>query len=136
LLPLDKMVCMLNIDMVGRDEENQNETAEENRNVIHLIGSKQGDPALHSIIMQANQYVNFDFEYDEESVFGRSDQANFFKQGTSVAFLFGGFHPDYHRPSDQPEKINYEKIARAARLYYMTIFLAADHGPFMQPAKK
>jgi len=135
LLPLDKMICMLNIDMVGRNEEKQGETASENETSIHLVGSKQGDLDLHEIILKANQYVNFAFEYDEEGVFGRSDQANFFKKGTSVAFLFGGFHPDYHRPTDQVSKINFRKIAAAAKLFYLTAHFAADHGAFTVPKK-
>ncbi len=137
LLPLEKMVCMFNIDMVGRNEEKEGETAGDNIKTIHLIGSKQGNPDLHDIIMQANKCVNFEFEFDEESVFGRSDQANFYRKAeTSVAFLFGGFHPDYHQPTDQPAKINFEKIASAARLYYLSIFFAAEHGPFPLPPKK
>ncbi len=137
LLPLEKMVCMFNIDMVGRNEEKEGETAGDNIKTIHLIGSKQGNPDLHDIIMRANKCVNFDFEFDEESVFGRSDQANFYRKAeTSVAFLFGGFHPDYHQPSDQVAKINFEKIASAARLYYLSIFFAAEHGPFPLPPKE
>lgn len=132
-LPLENMICMLNIDMVGRNEEKPGESADENIDTIHLIGSKRGDPALHDVIMEANKSVNFVFEYDEEGVFGRSDQANFYAQGTSVAFLFGGFHPDYHQPGDLPEKINYDKIASAAKLFYLTIFLAAEHGKFARP---
>jgi hypothetical protein len=136
ILPLERMVCMFNIDMVGRNEERDGEKPSENVQTIHLIGSKQGNPDLHDVIMQANQHINFDFEYDEESVFGRSDQANFFnKAHTSVAFLFGGFHPDYHQPTDQPDKINYDKIAAAARLYYLAIHLAAQHGPFPIPSQ-
>jgi hypothetical protein len=133
ILPLDKMICMLNIDMVGRNEEKGNETAAENETSLHLIGSKKGDVSLHDIILDANKYVNFSFEYDEEGVFGRSDQFNFFKKGTSVAFLFGGFHPDYHRPTDGPAKINYKKIASAARLFYLTTHFAAEHGHFKVP---
>ncbi len=137
LLPLEKMVCMFNIDMVGRNEEKEGETAGDNIKTIHLIGSKQGNPDLHDIIMRANKCVNFEFEFDEESVFGRSDQANFYRKAeTSVAFLFGGFHPDYHQPSDQVAKINFEKIASAARLYYLSIFFAAEHGPFPLPPKE
>lgn len=129
-LPLDKMICMLNIDMVGRNEEQPGETAAENVESIHLIGSEQGDKALHQIILDANQHLKFRFEFDQEDVFGRSDQANFFRKGISVAFLFGGFHPDYHQTGDLPSKINYEKIANAARLYYLTAFRAAEHGSF------
>ena len=132
--PLDKMVCMFNIDMVGRNEEKEGDRPEDNIKTMHLIGSKKGDLDLHQVIMNANKYVHFDFEYDEEGVFGRSDQANFFnKAHTSVAFLFGGFHPDYHRPTDQISKINFDKIAAAAKLYYTSIYLAAEHGPFPQP---
>lgn len=135
LLPLDKMICMLNVDMVGRNEEKPNEPASENETSIHLVGSKQGDLELHEAILKANKYVNFAFEFDEEGVFGRSDQFNFFKKGTSVAFLFGGFHPDYHQPSDQVSKINFHKIAAAAKLFYITAHFAADHGAFKIPAK-
>ncbi|HUP77188.1 MAG TPA: M20/M25/M40 family metallo-hydrolase [Pirellula sp.] len=133
LLPLEKILCMLNVDMVGRNEEKQGDAAVDNETSIHLVGSKKGDPDLHDVIINANRYVNFAFEYDEEGVFGRSDQANFFKSGTSVAFLFGGFHPDYHKPTDQISKINFHKIASAAKLFYLTAHLAAEHGVFKIP---
>lgn len=128
VLPLDKMACMLNIDMVGRNEEKEGETAEENEQTIHLIGSQQGQTELHEIILAANRHVNFTFEYDEEGVFGRSDQASFFNKGVAVAFLFGGFHPDYHQPTDRFARIDYDKIASAARLYYLTVFGVAERG--------
>lgn len=127
-LPLEKMVCMLNIDMVGRNEEKEGETAAENKQTLHLIGSQQGQTALHEIIQAANRHLNFTFEYDEESVFGRSDQASFYNKGIAVAFLFGGFHPDYHQPSDELARIDFDKIASAARLFYLTAFGAAEHG--------
>lgn len=127
-LPLEKMVCMLNIDMVGRNEEKEGETAAENEKSLHLIGSQQGQTTLHEIILAANRHVNFTFEYDEEGVFGRSDQASFYNKGIAVAFLFGGFHPDYHQPSDELARIDFDKISSAARLFYLTAFGAAEHG--------
>ena len=130
-VPQKDMICMFNIDMVGRNEETRNETAEENEGSIHLVGSKKGNTDLHGLVEAANKHVGFRFEYDEENnVFSRSDQYNFYSKGVPVAFLFGGFHPDYHRPSDQPAKINFDKIKSAARLYYLAIFEAAEHGPF------
>jgi Zn-dependent M28 family amino/carboxypeptidase len=136
LLPLEKMVCMLNVDMVGRNEEKQNEPASENVRSLHLVGSEKGDKSLHAMILDANKSVNFEFEFDEEGVFGRSDQINFFRKGTSVAFLFGGFHPDYHRTTDTPAKINYIKIASAAKLYFLAAHMAAEHGPFPAPKEE
>lgn len=133
VLPLEHMICMLNIDMVGRNEEKANELASDNENTLHLVGSQKGDQTLHQVVLDANKHINFTFEFDEEGVFGRSDQINFFKQGTSVAFLFGGFHPDYHRPTDETSKINYRKIASAARLFYLVAYTAAEHGHFPVP---
>ena len=131
ILPLDNMTCMFNIDMVGRNEdEGPGDADADNEGHIHLVGSQRGDTELHNLILAANQHVGFQFELDMESVWNRSDQVNFYKHGVPVAFMFGGFHPDYHQPSDTSDKINYKKIASAARLYYLAVFAAADHGKF------
>lgn len=129
--PVEDMICMFNIDMVGRNEETKDETSEENEGHIHLVGSRKGDTDLHELIFKANKSIGFEFEFDEEKrVFSRSDQINFFRLGVPVAFLFGGFHPDYHQPSDQHAKINFNKITAAAKLYYLAIYLASEHGRF------
>ena len=135
--PLEDMTCMFNIDMVGRNEESQNETAKENEGHIHLVGSTKGDIAIHEIVLKANESVGFEFEMDEEDVWNRSDQINFFNAANvPVSFLFDGFHPDYHRPTDQVEKINFKKLVSAAKLYYLAVNLASDHGRFEpNPAK-
>ncbi len=137
LRPLDKMTCMFNIDMVGRNEDQGVGDADaDNEGHIHLVGSQRGETELHNLILEANQYVGFEFELDMESVWNRSDQVNFYNEGVPVAFMFGGFHPDYHRPTDVVTKINYPKIAAAARLYYIAGFKAANHGKFeMKPGK-
>ena len=136
ILPLEDMTCMFNIDMVGRNEDQgEGDADSDNEGHIHLVGSQRGDTELHNIVLAANQYVGFEFELDMESVWNRSDQVNFYKHGVPVAFLFGGFHPDYHRPSDQPAKINYPKIAAAAKLYYVATHQAANYGKFQLKAE-
>ena len=122
------MTSMLNIDMVGRNEESQSERAADNVDSIHLIGSQKGRTRLHELIQEANRYVGFRFEYDEESIFDRSDQYNFYAKGVPVSFLFGGFHPDYHEPTDTIDKINFQKVVSAARLNYVTAYIVAEHG--------
>lgn len=128
--PIKDMVCMLNIDMIGRNEEGPNEKAEDNINTIHLVGSKRISMDLHDLTMKANEHVGFVFEYDQEGVYTRSDHANFARQGVPITFLFGGFTPRYHQPSDTLEGINFAKIANCARLNYLTLMMAADHGHF------
>lgn len=128
--PLSNMTCMFNIDMVGRNEDKPGDVAADNEGRIHLVGSKRGETKLHDLILDANQHIGFEFEFDEEGVWNRSDQVNFYNHGVPVAFMFGGFHPDYHQPTDKPEQINYMKIQSAARLYYLAVTAAANHGRF------
>ena len=108
---------------------------EDNVKTIHRIGSKQGHPDLHDVIMRANKYVHFDFEYDEAKRLWSERSSQFLPQSKHVSgILSAALTPDYHRPSDQPAKINFTKIASAARLIYMSIYFAAEHGPFPLPA--
>lgn len=131
LLPVENMVCMFNMDMVGRNEDQgEGDSDADNEGHIHLVGSQRGDKALHDLILAANRHIGFEFEMDMESVWNRSDQVNFYNLGVPVAFLFGGFHDDYHQPSDTPDKINYKKVVSAARLYYLSLYAAAEHGHF------
>ena len=122
IFPLDQMDCLLQMDMVGRNEEKKDvELPEDNVDTIHLIGSKRISTELHEITLRANDYIGFKFEYDEESVYSRSDHANFARKGVPITFLFSGFHPDYHRPTDTIDKINFQKIVSAARLNYLVL---------------
>jgi hypothetical protein len=126
-VPLAAIVGELQMDMIGRDEEqnaegNKGEQAADNRNSLHLVGSEKLAPALHAICLAANERARFDLEYDEERMFGRSDHANFAQKGVPVAFFFTGLHRDYHQPTDTPDRIHYEKLLRVARYVYDIAF--------------
>jgi hypothetical protein len=137
LRPLKDMICMLNIDMIGRNEETSTEPASENLNTIHLVGSKDHSIQLHQMTEKANESVGFVFEYDEEErVDGRSDHASFSEKGIPVTFLFGGFSPYYHKPTDTMDGINFSKITNAARLDYLVLMMAAEHGRFELDVKQ
>lgn len=137
LKPLSDMICMLNIDMIGRNEESPSEPASQNENTIHLVGSQDHSTALHQLVLTANESVGFVFEYDEESrVDGRSDHASFSEKGIPVTFLFGGFNPHYHKTTDTMDGINFAKIANAARLNYLVLMMAAEKGRFPLDEKK
>ena len=53
-----------------------------------------------------------------DDFYERSDQANFAELGIPVCFFFSGVHEDYHQPTDEPEKIDYDKVHRVARLVF------------------
>ncbi|MBW7928849.1 MAG: M20/M25/M40 family metallo-hydrolase, partial [Fimbriimonadaceae bacterium] len=118
LIPMEKTLALFQMDMVGRNEEKPNEKAEDNVDTIHLVGSKRISTGLHEHVLKINEHVNFQFEYDEEGVYTRSDHYNFARKGVPIAFFFSGFHPDYHQPTDTPDKINYDKVLNASKLAY------------------
>lgn len=129
VFPNEKMQCELQVDMVGRNEEGEKNKPENNVDTISLIGSKRISTELHQIVLDANKYVNFRFKYTNEDVYTRSDHYMFAVRGIPIAFLFDGFHPDYHRPTDTVDKINFDKIANSAKLFYLVGQTAAslDH---------
>jgi hypothetical protein len=61
--------------------------------------------------------------------YGPSDHASFRARGVPVVFLFTGAHADYHRPTDTPEKLDYDRLADVARLAYRIVRDAADGPP-------
>lgn len=131
MVPLDKMVCELQMDMVGRNSEGKNSSGgidnpAENVDTIRLVGSKRISTELNDLIQDENKHVGFRFKYDEEAVYTRSDHYNFAAKGVPIAFLFDGFHPDYHQPTDTVNKINWDKIANSAKLYFLVVMAAAD----------
>ena len=126
-IPLSAMVGELQMDMIGRNEQKRGERAEDNLNCLHLVGSKKLSSDLHELCIQHNsERANFDLEWDEESVFYRSDHWNFARKGVPIAFFFTGFHPDYHKPSDTADKINYPKLLRIASYVYDIGFTLAQ----------
>ncbi|MCB9878410.1 MAG: M20/M25/M40 family metallo-hydrolase [Planctomycetes bacterium] len=144
-IPLESIAAELQMDMIGRDEEeamdggrrvNIGETAEQNRNSLHLVGTEQLAPALHDLCLAVNERAGFDLEYDQESLFLRSDHANFAQRGVPVAFFFTGLHMDYHQPSDTPDKIHYAKLLRVARYVHDIAWQLAtqDGRPEISPA--
>ncbi len=140
-IPLSSIVGELQMDMIGRNEEfrdregNVTESADDNTNSLHLIGTEKLSKDLHALALARNELAGFDLEFDEEDVFFRSDHANFAKYGVPIAFFFTGFHPDYHRPTDTYEKINYEKLGRITNYVYDIAFELAqsDTRPLIDP---
>jgi len=53
-----------------------------------------------------------------ENLVNRSDQAPFIPYGVPVLFLTSGLHEDYHRATDEADRLDYEKTARLARLVF------------------
>jgi hypothetical protein len=129
-VPLDKIVAQLNIDMVGRnrnDDPGQGST-------VYLVGSDRISTELHNMNEESNsgleKPMKLDYEMinpaDPKSIYTRSDHYSYAAKGIPIAFFTTGLHPDYHRVTDTAEKITYPKMARIGQLMYQSGFGIAN----------
>jgi hypothetical protein len=136
-VPLKQIVAQLNIDMMGRSKK-EGDTKEANRdltgaNEIYVIGSKMMSTELGELSERVNRsYLNLNFNYkyddpaDPNRFFFRSDHYNYALRGIPIIFYFGGVHEDYHKPSDSPDKIDYQKMERVTRTVLLTALELAN----------
>lgn len=108
LYPLDKTVMMLNFDMVGRLNEEQELT-------FFGIGSTPGIGELVEALGTPNGFKVKKVGGMSDGI-GGSDHQSFYLKNIPVLFAFTGTHKDYHRPSDDTEKVNFPGMARIADL--------------------
>jgi len=129
IFPLKNTVANLNIDMIGRvDDAHTN-----NPDFVYLIGSDKLSTELHEISEAINtKFTNLTLDYtynddnDPNRFYYRSDHYNFAKNNIPIIFYFNGTHEDYHRPSDTPDKINYEVLAKRTQLVFFTAWELAN----------
>ncbi len=136
-IPLAQIVTQLNIDMIGRSKK-AGDTEPRNRdlsgpNQIYVIGSKMMSTELGELTESVNKsYLNlqFDFRYDDPAdpnrFFFRSDHYNYARKGIPIVFFFDGVHEDYHRPGDEPQKIDYQKMEKVTRTVYLMLWEVAN----------
>jgi hypothetical protein len=101
-VPLDAIAAYLNFDMVGRMRDN--------KLTVQATGSS---PAWGRLIEQANVAAGFDLALQEDP-YQPTDVATFNAAGIPSLSFFTGTHADYHKPSDTPDKIDYEDLDRVA----------------------
>jgi hypothetical protein len=104
LVPLDKTVAMLNMDMIGRLRDNK-----------LVVGGTGTAKEWNTLLNEVNQSLHLNIARSD-SGFGASDHQSFYIKNLPVLFFFTGLHEDYHKPSDTAEKINYDDAARIVRM--------------------
>lgn len=102
------VVAMINMDMVGRL----------NANKALTVGGIGTCPDF-SAIVQKNKPGGFNVAEDSSGV-GPSDHTSFYLKDIPVLFFFTGTHSDYHKPSDDEDKINYYGV-RAITAYVFRV---------------
>lgn len=121
---------MINMDMIGRLNA-------EKRLVVGGVGTAPDFmPTLNSL------KGDFSFKFDSAGI-GPSDHTSFYLKNIPVLFFFTGQHSDYHKPSDDVEKINFsgeaqvlglvarvvESLDRQPKLTFQETRASADNTP-------
>jgi hypothetical protein len=136
-VPLDQIVADFNIDMIGRSKRlGDNKPADSELtgpDSVYLIGSDRLSQELHALSERTNTEsvkLHLDYSYNDpehpQRFYYRSDHWNYAKHGIPVIFYFSGVHSDYHRPTDTVDKIDFQKMARIARLVFATAWRVAN----------
>ncbi len=132
LWPLAQTAATINMDMIGRSEEVPEaggprfaglkpQTAASNANSVNVMGySYSADlaKAMQGANREIDLTLKMDYDNNASNLPRRSDQWPFLKRGVPALFVHSGLHPDYHTVNDRPERIDYGKVERIARLVY------------------
>lgn len=138
LFPLDKTTADLNIDMIGRTDPDRAKS--DSTNYVYVVGDDKVSSDLKPISEGQNKkYLNMDLDYkyndpkDPERIYYRSDHYNFARYGVPIIFYYDGMlRPDYHKPTDTPDKINYDLLSKRAKLVFYTAWEMANRNDMLK----
>jgi hypothetical protein len=100
------VAMMINMDMIGRLND-------ENSLIVYGTGTSSG---LEDILNKNNSH-EFALTFNDEG-YGPSDHSSFYGKKIPVLFFFTGTHEDYHKPSDDTEKINFDGEEQVLKYVY------------------
>jgi hypothetical protein len=132
-VPIDSIVAMLNLDMIGRrggseatfNSATQGDAAANRLYVVGPVAAPNEQSRVLGAIadsVNARQLVplQFDRTWDDpnhpERIYTRSDHYNYATRGVPVLFFTTGLHEDYHKVGDTADKVDYDKMRRISML--------------------
>jgi hypothetical protein len=137
VFPLEKTTVNLNIDMIGRTDPKRK--LADSMNYVYIVGDNKLSSDLRPISEAMNKKytrLGLDYKYnqpnDPERIYYRSDHYNFARKGVPIIFYFNGTHNDYHRSTDTPDKINYDLLAKRAKLVFFTAWEMANRNEMLK----
>ena len=120
-VPRDSIVAQLNIDMLGRGSAGDLPSG--GPEYVELVGSRRLSTQLGDLVEEVNRTGGFGLRFDysmdapqhPQQIYCRSDHANYARYGIPVTFFTTGGHSDYHMLTDEPQYIDYDKLANVTR---------------------
>jgi hypothetical protein len=138
IFPLEKTTVDLNIDMIGRTDASRKQG--DSTNYIYVVGDDKISSDLKVISEAANKlYTKMELDYkyndpkDPNRIYFRSDHYNFAQKGVPIIFYYDGMlGADYHKPTDTPDKINYDLMVKRAQLVFYTAWEMANRNDMLK----
>ena len=122
VVPLDKTVAMINMDMIGRMQGKR-----------LIVGGTGSSPGWRDLLTRLNKDADLELKF-RDGGFGPSDHSSFYGRDIPVLFFFTGVHGDYHKPSDDYDKIEAAATARVVEFIHRTArsICGMDQAPAFQ----
>jgi hypothetical protein len=137
--PLESTIVNLNIDMIGRSDPQHKDSAD----YVYVIGADKLSKELHNLNVEQNRLhtnLRFDYIYNDEShpdrLYYRSDHWNFAQKNIPIIFYFDGIHEDYHKVTDEVDKINFPLLRKRTQCVFYTAWEIANREQTIRPDKK
>jgi len=138
VFPLEKTTVDLNIDMIGRIDASRKKG--DSTNYVYVVGDDKVSSDLKTISEANNKkYTRLELDYkyndpkDPNRIYFRSDHYNFARKGVPIIFYYDGMlGADYHRPTDTPDKIYYDLLAKRAQLVFYTAWDMANRDQMLR----
>lgn len=138
IFPLEKTTADLNIDMIGRIDATRKQG--DSTNYVYVVGDDKVSSDLKTISEATNnKYTKLELDYkfndpkDPQRIYFRSDHYNFARKGVPIIFYYDGMlGADYHRPTDTPDKIYYNLLAKRAQLVFYTAWEMANRDEMLK----
>ena len=142
-VPRESIVAELNMDMVGRGGRDDYTGRTKAGAPIHggpgyvqLVGARRLSSELGDLVERVNRRdrigMRFDYSIDADghpqNIYCRSDHYEYARYGIPIVFFTTGGHADYHQVTDEPQYIDYEKMAQVSRLVFSAASEVANLG--------
>ena len=131
IIPLNKTYCTINIDMLGRVDSFYTGRKPDSNYLYVLLSDTSKNVINKQLLTKLNTnytqlILDTLYENNPDNLISRSDQYSFMKKGIPAIQFFSGFHKDYHKPTDTPDKINYPLFRRRVQLVFATLWTLAN----------
>jgi len=132
VLPIEKTWALLNIDMVGYKNDSVF-SVQGNKDYLYLFITDSVNHGLEKAVNTANESIRlkFDWSYGQPGIIERSvrgsDQYPFYLKGVPIVKFNGGPYEYYHKPTDTPDKIDFDVLKKHTQLAFLIAWNLANN---------